>query len=267
MSISKTYVVTWDSVFENTVNIERSLHSSGLDYLILNKSSMSFPHPNWVKAKNTRYYGHFLTALDDFVATTNEIFIFNAGDSSWPELGRYTRKLENLMKADTQIGVLSPDQTNDPFTGAGSYLFKSSKHEGLVLSTLTNGILVALSRDVAELMHRYMHSASVDFYTMTSGWGLDYAYCAASYYLGKKVYKDTSVLMKHPTGSGYDYGVAAKEAYAVMDSFVEYCPKEQIDGQKIRSLFEVFMTKVHQKDQYAPTLKDVFVNGKIPGNI
>lgn len=267
MSASKTYIVCWDEVFENTLSIEKALVRAELEYLVINKSSMQTLLPNWTKAKDTRYYGHFYTALEDFIKTENSIFIFNAGDSVWGDIGAYTNRIESIMSEDSHVGVISPDQTNDPFTGAGSYLFASSKHEGLVLSTLTNGILVALSRDVAELMHRYMQSASVDFYAMTSGWGLDYAYCAASYYLGKKVYKDTSVLMKHPTGSGYDYGVAAKEAYAVMDSFVEYCPKEKIDGQKIRSLFEVFMTKVHQKDQYAPTLKDVFVNGKIPRNI
>ncbi len=271
MSASITYVACWDEVFDNTIHIENELVKINRDYLIINKSSFKSDSDKWQTAKNTRYYGHFFDALDHFVnKTQNSIFIFNAGDSRWPDISGYTERIEYLFELDPIIGVLSPDQTNDPFTGSGSHIQDSNVHPGLYLCTVTNGIFLALSREVAEITYDYMKWASengVDFYAMTSGWGLDYVYAAVSYMLDKKVYKDSSVKMQHPDGSGYNYGIAEKESNIVTESFVRYWSIDRPGGHKVRNLFSAFMRKVNQKDSYTINLKEVYQNGRYPAQI
>lgn len=271
MGTSASYIVSWDRVFDNTIHIEDELIKGGFDYLVINKSSLNSDSPKWQLANDTRYYGHFLDALTHFVEKTDkEIFIFNSGDSRWQDMAGYTARIESIMESDSWIGVLSPDQTNDPFTGAGAFIQDSSVHPGLYLCTLTNGILVAIRRDVAELTLQYMEWAldnGIDFYYMTSGWGLDYVYCAISYLLDKKVYKDGTVMMSHPDGSGYNYTVATVEANSVMDSFVEFWSTKHSGSDKIKELFSVFMRKVHEKDNYKVLLKEVYLNGRQPARI
>jgi hypothetical protein len=271
VSASITYVVCWDEVFDNTVHIENELVKINSDYLIINKSNFRSESPKWKSAKQTRYYGHFFDALENFIdSTSNSIFIFNAGDSRWSDISGYTKRIEQLLETDPLIGVLSPDQTNDPFTGSGSHIQDSVVHPGLYLCTLTNGIFVAMKREIAELTYEYMKWASsngVDFYGMTSGWGLDYVYSAISYMLDKKVYKDSSVKMSHPDGSGYNYDIAAKESNIVMESFIRYWANHKSGSHKIRNLFSIFMRKVHEKDAYTVLLKEVYQNGRHPAQI
>ena len=271
MSASITYVACWDEVFDNTVHIENELIKADCDYLIINKSKLITYSQRWQTAKNTRYYGHFFDALDHFVnKTNNSIFIFNAGDSRWPDISGYTKRIEHLLRLDPLIGVLSPDQTNDPFTGSGSHIKDSTVHPGLYLCTLTNGIFVAMQREIAEITYDYMTWASkngVDFYSMTSGWGLDYVYSATSYMLDKKVYKDATVKMFHPDGSGYNYDIAAKESKIVMESFIQYWANKRSGSHKVRQLFSIFMRKVHEKDSYTILLKEVYLNGRYPAQV
>lgn len=272
MSASITYIVCWDNVFDNTVHIENELLKANHEYLVLNKSSFRSDSPNWKTASDTRYYGHFFDALKHFInKTDNSIFIFNAGDSRWPDISGYTKRIESILENDASAGVLSPDQTNDPFTGSGSHIKDSTNHPGLYLCTLTNGIFVALQRDVAQMTYDYMAWAlknGVNFYDMTSGWGLDYIYSAVSYMLDKKVYKDRTVKMYHPDGSGYNYEIAARESKIVMESFVKYwAVHKNNEGAKIRALFSVFMKKVHERDSYTVLLKEVYLNGREPATI
>lgn len=271
MESSVTYVVCWDDVFDNTAYIEDQLTEGGFDYRIINKSSYLTESPNWIKANDTRYYGHFLDAITHFIEKTDKkIFIFNAGDSRWPDIKGYTERLEGLFSKDPLIGVISPDQTNDPFTGSGSHIKDSTQHPGLYLATLTNGIFVAIKRDIAQIMYEYMKwagSHGVSFYTMTSGWGLDYLYAAATYMFDKKVYKDSKVKMNHPDGSGYNYDIAAKESDIVMKSFIDFWAETRPDSHKVRALFSVFMRKVHEKDSYKVLLKEVYLNGRQPAEV
>jgi hypothetical protein len=263
---SKTYVVCWDEVLDNTIKIESELVAGEFDYQIINKSRLRTEDLRWVKAKDTRYYGHFYMALEDFMSSTpHSIFIFNAGDSRWPEISNYTKRLEQLFSDNPNTGVISPNQTNDPFTGSGSFVAASESIRGLDLSTLTNGIFVALSRDIAEITYEYMtwaFSNQVYFYSMTSGWGLDYAYCAASTYMNKYVYKDTTVTMHHPTGSGYNYWVAENEWHMITKSFVKFWKEKDYDSVMIENLFKLYIQKVDGKDKFNLKAEELYLNAK-----
>ena len=266
MSASKTYIVSWDEVFNNTTQIEAELIAGGFSYLVINKSKFLAQNDNWTKAKDTRYYGHFLTALEDFVdKKEHSIFIFHAGDCVWKEMSEYTKKLENIFKENPSTGVVAPDQTNDPFTGPGSFIAKSELIPDLAVSTMTNGIFVALSRDIAEIIYKYMNWAlgkNINFYNMTSGWGLDYTYCGVAVYLNKCVYKDTSLTMAHPTGSGYNYAIADKEFRSVVGSFLEFWDNEGHDSKTLEKIFNLFIEKVQHGTKFQLSVEDLYLNAK-----
>lgn len=264
MSASKTYIVCWDEVFDNTVQIEAELAAGGFSYLIINKSRFLKQDNNWIKAKDTRYYGHFLTALEDFVdKKEHSVFVFHAGDCRWPAMSSYTKKLEDIFKNNLHVGVVAPDQTNDPFTGEGSFIEESALISELAVSTMTNGIFIAVTREIAEIIYKYMTWAinnGVDFYSMTSGWGLDYTYCGVAVYLNKCVYKDTSLTMFHPTGSGYNYKIANDEFNLIIKSFLKFWEVEGYDAKTMGRIFDLFMEKVQHKSEFQLKLEDLYLN-------
>lgn len=253
-------------MFDNTIKIESELVAGNFSHLIINKSSFQNESATWAKAKNTRYYGHFFTALEDFILNPqHSIFIFNAGDPRWSDISGYTARLEQIFNENLNVGVVAPNQTNDPFTGKGSFVAESSVIPGLHLSTVINGIFVALSRDVAEIMHEYMTwamSRGIDFYSMVSGWGLDYAYCAASTYMNKYVYKDTTITMDHPLGSGYNYNIANNEWFSVLKSFMEFWQEKGNDHTLIKKMFNLFRKRVDSKEPFELTAEELYLNAK-----
>jgi hypothetical protein len=261
---SKSYVILWDEVFDNGTHIEAELQFGGFDYLVINRSSVTVPFPNWIRGREGRYYSHFFTALEDFVKTDADIFILNAGDSRWQDIAGYTARIMGFFKKDPDIGIFAPTQTNDPFSGHGSFLAHSTKHPGLDLSAHTNGIFTAMTRDIAEFMLEYYYASGIDFDTMTSGWGLDSAYCALAIYKNKKIYRDAAVTMFHPTGSHYDYARATDEAFLVMRTFKEFCATKGLDSDVIQQIYDMSIQKVHRRESYNLTIEELYLNLKDP---
>jgi hypothetical protein len=93
---------------------------------------------------------------------------------------------------------------------------------------------------------------------MLSGWGIDYVYCAWSIYEGKKVYRDWSVVMEHPTGSSYTTGES--DMAAVLDSFKEYCSISGIDVDKIEAILKTIESKATFKNLLDLKISDVYIN-------
>jgi hypothetical protein len=207
--------------------------------------------PNWQRVPDTRYYSHFYRALKDFVSTDHSVFIFNAGDVEYPSYALYTKSIEYFFDKDPEIGAFAPNLTHDVFSGRGSSIVKSSIHTGLTLSTHTNGIYTSLSRDVAEFMLSYMEWAKrnglTDWKSIVSGWGLDTAYCAISVMWGKKIYRDSSILMYHQEGTSYGEQRALDEMDFVMDSFKKFCFYKGLDVEKIQRIFDITYDKVRTK--------------------
>ena len=119
---SKMYVICWDKAYDNCLNIESQLNGSGLDYLVHNVSSTDVDSPNWYRADDVRYYGHFRNSLRDFLSTNHDVFIFNAGDIACDDYAGYTRKIERLFSSDHGVGAFAPEMTNDGFSGPGSFI-------------------------------------------------------------------------------------------------------------------------------------------------
>jgi hypothetical protein len=255
-------MVAWDEVQQNAISTSYQLLKGDLEFLVFDVSTNPIEYKNWVVANKVRYYGHFYNSLVDFSYTEHSIFIFNAGDPKYNEFSKFTGKVENLFSIDEDLWVLAPDFTHDHFRKNASKIVQSKNDPELWLSTQTNGIWVAIRRDLAlkmlDFMDWMLRTNRLDFTKMLSGWGIDYVYCAWSIYEGKKVYRDWSVVMEHPTGSSYTTGES--DMAAVLDSFKEYCSISGIDVDKIEAILKTIESKATFKNLLDLKISDVYIN-------
>ena len=261
---SKTYAICWDVSLSNCLDLDKQLSASDLDYLIYNVSTQDVDSPNWKRAENIRYYGHFYNALKDFADSDYDIFIFNAGDPVHSEWVDYTKRVEKLMSMDPDIYAIAPNTINDPFSGDGSFITPSALFKNLDLSTHTNGIHLSLTRELALFFKKYMDWAvdtgKIRIPHMTSGWGLDTAFCAAAVYWNKKIYRDVSLTVFHPTSSSTVDAVGNNEMMAVLNSFKEFCTMNDIDANKIQTIYDITYKKVRGRGNYQINLKELYSN-------
>jgi hypothetical protein len=261
---SKTYVICWDGSIDNCLDLDRQLSSSDLDHLFFNVSSTEVSKDSWVSAENVRYYGHVHNALKDFVSSDYDIFIFNAGDPTYSDWVGYTKRVETIMSMDENIYAIAPDTINDLFSGEGSFIEESKIFKNLNLSTHTNGIQYALSRDLALIVKDYLDWAVerqlLRFPEMVSGWGLDTAFCSMAIYLNKKIYRDKSITVFHPPGSTLNDDKSNKEMMAVLMSFKLFCSDRNLDIIKLQDLYDMIHKKVRERSKYQLTASELYVN-------
>jgi hypothetical protein len=261
---SKTYAICWDGSIENCLDIDSQLSKSDLDYLIYNVAEQEVDRKNWVRAENVRYYGHVHNALKDFEQTDYDIFVFNAGDPVYSEWVDYTKRLETLMASDSEIYAMAPNMINDLFSQEGSFIAPSNLFEKLDLCTHTNGIHFALSRELALFLKKYMDwavdSGILRIPEMTSGWGIDTVFCAIAVYKNKKIYRDISLTAFHPDTSSTMDEVGNKEVAIILESFKEFCKINDIDADKIQTIYDIAYRKARERANFRVNIKDLYVN-------
>ena len=235
---SKSYIIAWDGCIDNCLDIDSQLSKSDVDYVFYNVSSANIESDRWIRSEDIRYYGHFYNGLKDFKNSDKDVFIFNAGDPSYKDYVGFTKKTEELFSVDPDVWAFAPSIHVDVFSGIN--LKNSSKHDGLYLTCMTNGIYLALSRDLATLLYDYMDWAithgHIKLKTMVSGWGIDVIFCGLAMYHNKKIYRD-NILFKHPASSVYSGASGFEEYQTVIRSFLEYSILKGDDPEKLRRLF------------------------------
>jgi hypothetical protein len=263
---SKTYVICWDGSIDNCLDIENQLFNSDLDYLIYNVSSKNSESKNWKNSEDVRYYGHFYNALKDFCTTSHEVFIFNAGDPYHKELVSYTKKIERLLTNDKEIYAIAPHIENDSFSGDASFVTESEIYKNLNLATQTNGIYFGFSRELAVFMKDYLDwavsNSYLQFPQMHSGWGVDIVACALAIYKNKKVYRDNSITMFHPNTTSTNQAQALGEMYTILEAFKKFCDLNDIDSNKIQTIYDVIFKKFRDRIAYKPAIEEVYLNMK-----
>lgn len=241
---SKTYIIAWDGCLDNALDIHSQLSEGGIDYLVWNVSSQEIDDEHWSRAEDIRYYGHFWNSLKDFKESSADVFIFNAGDPKYYKYVELTNNIEDLFESDPGIAVFAPSISNDAFSGFNSNIQDSDRHENLYLSTMTNGIYVALSREIALEFLEYMDWAvrerHIVLRVMKSGWGLDIAYCALAMATNRKVYRGMTNLY-HPPASSYGHTQATEEYGNIFRSFVKYVGVYGISEKKMGDLMNNIM--------------------------
>jgi hypothetical protein len=243
LATSKTYLVAWDELLYNSIEVDRQLTEANLDFLVFDVTSEPVAKPNWKVAEKVRYYGHFYNALLDFKETDHLMFVFNAGDAFTTQHAEMTNKFTEMMAEDSSIWVLGPDlmwRKDDPKV---SLLRMSNKYENVGLAVHIDGTIVMLRRELALHILKFydwMLSKNImNFETMHSGHALDVVYCTLAMLSGKKIYKDLNFLVTTRIGSSYTTN-GLKEGMKVVDAFADYMFLKGVDPRDVRFLYSIF---------------------------
>jgi hypothetical protein len=226
-------------------------------------SAKDIDSPNWVKAEDVRYYGHFHNGLKDFISGDYSVFIFNAGDPVYNDYPAYTKYIEKLFDEDNKIGLFAPSFDYDSFTGPGSFMVQSKKHKNLYLSSMTNGIYLAMDRDTAQFTLDFMDWLAEDknlyFPFMKSGWGLDLVYNSHVIYENKKIYRDSAV-WHHPRGSSYSEEQAKEEIKLIVSLFLEYAQVTELDAEIYAKIIDLMVKKSRLQGQLELSPRAIYFN-------
>jgi hypothetical protein len=247
MKTSKTYIVTWDELLYNGLDVDKQLSSANLDYLVFDVSSLPIERPNWVVAEKVRYYGHFYNSLVDFSKTNHDIFIFNAGDAITENHVECVRRIEQLMTTDENTWIASPRMAGDGSDGLNTLIHMSKKYRNLGLSLYINGIYVALHRDLALFILQYyewlLKNKHMDFQEMTTGHCLDVVYASWALYNNKKIYRDWTFWLTTLPGTSYNTAKTAKECTNIKNRFVEFVSELGYNGETIKRIYDAIVDK------------------------
>jgi hypothetical protein len=271
MISSKTYVVAWDGAIDNCLDISQQLTNGDVAHKFYNVSSIENQTQNWHTADDVRYYGHFFNAVKDFLATNHDVFIFNAGDMKYENYPEYTKRIEKMFQDNYNLALFAPDCTNDVFVGNASTISKSEKYPELYLSTNTNGIYVAMSRDMAGYVSLFqdwsIETGEIDFTKMRSGWGLDIAYCALAIFLNKIIYRDSSVTMFHPTSQSYSQTQGLEEFYMTINAFNKFAMDVlMVRPERLKHIIDKTLEKVRQQNSVLLSKEIMYTNPKAVEN-
>jgi hypothetical protein len=262
---SKTYIVAWDGAINNVLDISRQLENSELDHVFYNVSSVENKNENWQSAQDVRYYGHFFNGLSDFINNTDsQIFIFNAGDVASDRHADYIRYIEKIFSETPNLALYAPETDHDVFSGIGSFIKQSSKYENLFLSTNTNGMYVAMSRQIASYIYLFYlwsldNKKIIDFSKMVSGWGLDMCYCSLAMILNKGIYRDSMAKMHHPKSQSYTQQIGSDEYTATINSFRIFCQNVlNINSDSISIRMELTIYQVRNQGTFVNSIEELY---------
>lgn len=252
---SKTYCVSWDRVYDNSLDVSAQLDKAGLDYLIYNDSSHPNLNNNWVRAKKIFFLGHFYNSLKDFASTSHSVFAFNAGDAVYKDQAGLIKKAEKLLSVDPDCWVYAPcAEPSDSWSWEGSSIQESELYPGLVLSTHSNLIWVALSRELALLVldfYEWMFENGYfdrDFKTINTGWGMDSFFCAITLALNKKIYRDWKCIVTHTSDTSYSHLKAMQEMKMAVYKSINFAKEIGIDSEKMLYLYNLIYRKHRTKE-------------------
>lgn len=264
MATSKTYIVAWDELMANSLDIDSQLGNAGIDYLVFDVSTQPVVRPNWVIADKVRYFGHFYNSLVDFAKTDHEVFIFNAGDAFSTDHPGMTQRAERMMEKDDSVWMMASHMVNDGGTGTTTMIQMSRKYPNHSLTIHLNGIWVALRRELALfildyyewlLKHKYM-----DFSKMISGHCLDTVYAAWTIFNNKKIYRDWSFTMTTGVTTSHNGATSSNDCVTIKDRFLEYVNELGYDSHKVLDIYRAIDDKTYNHASTSYPIEKVYVN-------
>lgn len=229
-----SYVVNWNEVYNNVVNIENQFSKYNQPYKIINSGNH---HDGWENVGDIRYYRQFYYALNDF-DTKYEYLAFICGDVSYSNWSAFLDRANSVLNSYDNLWLYAPHFTNDPWSKDSTSLQEMPFDKDLIISTNTNGIMFFVHKDLVKILKEYFDFLEENhgWTGMISGWGIDVVYSALSFYHNKLVLRDQNHIITHPQGSSYGHDIAAHETNIVFEYFHKFCQSKQYDVEKIKSI-------------------------------
>jgi hypothetical protein len=272
MKTSKTYIIAWDGAIDNCIDISSQLLEGQILHTFYNVSGKENQSPYWETKDDIRYYNHFFNAVKNFLSTEHDVFIFNSGDIQYDKYAQYTRRIERLFNENELLAVFAPNSTNNIYSGWGSLIEDSKKYPNMYLSTNTDGLYTSMSREMVTYMSRFydwsIETKSIDFSTMTSGWGLDHVYCSLAIYLNKIIYRDRSVVVYHPVGQSYVQDIAIQEFYQTIRAFLTFAQEVLgFDSDRLKYIINQTIGKIKDNNRLPLGIETMYTNLEVIRNV
>jgi GR25 family glycosyltransferase involved in LPS biosynthesis len=230
---SQVFIVSWDAVRDNVENIESQLQ----DCTVLNSGGLVRDRERWINVGDIRFYNQFHEALKRFDTASNYM-LFILGDAYFYDWKYFKNRCDFIFR-NINVGAYAPHYDNSPWGIHQTQIQPLDVDGNLLISTQTDGIVIALHRDVVVEMIKFFDYLQEEGLVphMRGGWGLDYVWCTTAIQQTKLIIRDRSLTMTHPSGSSYSHGDASVDMKKLLDAFIAYSGKENT-GQIIHSIQE-----------------------------
>lgn len=247
-----TYLVAWDEVHFNAVEIDEQFMAAGQPITVINSGNMKRDH--WDNVGDIRYYRQFYHALKNF-DTSYDYMAFLCGDVSYPEWSKAIERAKYILSTYTNTGLYAPHLTNEPWSEQSSKIGEIPEDEKINISIQTDGIYAFIHRDIVAVLLEYFDflNKNIDLTQMKSGWGLDMIWSSIAIINNLAILRDKQYVLFHPAGSSYDHSRATEEMNIMLSNFYLYLESKGIDSEA----YKVMHGKIYGRMSHNPDCMSV----------
>lgn len=229
----QTYLVAWDDVQKNCIELDEIFMSYGEPITVINSGTPINQH--WHNVGDIRYYRQFYYALKNF-DMSNDYMAFLCGDVTYDEWTRVIDRAEYVLSVYTNTALYAPHLTHEPWSENASKISEVPYDHKLNISIQTDGIYVFIRKDIVKILLEYFNymNERIDLSKMTSGWGLDMIWSSIAIVNNFAILRDKRFVLFHPAGSSYDHGHATNEMNIIMSQFYDYLESKGIDSNQYK---------------------------------
>lgn len=161
----------------------------------------------WLQLPNAAFFGpKFALALSRMAP--GEVLLLIHADAEFHDWPLLLRRCRDAFGRLDDLAVWAPDFTFTPWPTRLVQLLPQPEAPDLVSVVQTDGIVTAFSPDTVERLRR------LDLGANNLGWGIDWAAVAFAYASGRRVLRDTALLVTHPRSRSYGSGLATEHMRA-----------------------------------------------------
>ena len=228
-----TYLVAWDEVHFNCVEIDEQFMAAGQPITVINSGNMKRDH--WDNVGDIRYYRQFYHALKSF-DMSYDYMAFLCGDVSYNEWSNVINRANEVLIKYNNAGLYAPHLTHEPWSDGSSKIGEAE--ERLNVSIQTDGIFVFIRKDIVEVLLNYFNflNEEINLKEMKSGWGLDMIWSSISILNSLPILRDTRFVPNHPPGSSYDHSRATEEMNIMLSKFYEFIEKSGASSESYKEM-------------------------------
>jgi GR25 family glycosyltransferase involved in LPS biosynthesis len=228
---SQVFIVSWDAVQTNVENIESQLP----DCTVLNSGGF-VDRSGWVNIGDVRFYNQFHEAIKRF-DLCHPYMLFILGDARFYNW-QYFKERCDFVFCNINVGAYAPHYDNSPWGIHQTKLEHLDVDGNLLISSQTDGIVIALHRDVViDLLRFFDYLQEIGLVPhMRGGWGLDYVWSVLSMQQRKLIIRDQILTMNHPQGSSYSHDDAGSDMHKLLDAFIAFSENGEHVGQLIHKI-------------------------------
>lgn len=257
------YIVCWDSVHQNVLNIENEFIKNSIPHKIINSGFNK--KDNWINVGDIRYYRQFIKAVQDF-DINYEYMLFLCGDVSYENWNAFIER-SKVCLSTYDLGLYAPHLTHEPWSENTCKISEVNVDKNINIAVQTDGIVVFIKKDIVLMLKEFFKylESKIDISTMTSGWGLDLVWCSYAIHNNMAILRDKKNILNHPAGSSYDHGKATEECSIILSNFYEFAKSKKWDADELMLIKDKIYGRMSHSDNCS-TISDFYKNFNIYKN-